>query len=40
LQDGFAIKGDFATSFVKITSGIAKDANEEEIVDKARESIC
>jgi hypothetical protein len=39
LQDGFAIKGNFATCFVKeyLAAFIAKDGNGEEIVDKAGE---
>ncbi len=39
LQDGFAIKGDFATCFVKeyLAACTAQDGNREEIVDKTRE---
>jgi hypothetical protein len=40
-QDGIAIKGDFATCFVKkyLAAHIAQDGNGEEIVDKAGESL-
>jgi hypothetical protein len=39
LQDGVAIKGDFATCFVKeyLAACTAQDGNREEIVDKTRE---
>jgi hypothetical protein len=42
LQDGFAIEGNFATSFVKkyLAAQIAQDGNGEEIVDEARGSMC
>jgi hypothetical protein len=38
-QDGFSVKGDFATCFVKkyLAACIAQDGNGEDIVDKARE---
>jgi hypothetical protein len=41
LQDGFSIKGDFSTCFVKeyLAACVAQDGNGEEIVDNARELI-
>ncbi len=41
MQDGFAIKGDFATCFVKkyLAACVAQDGDGEEIVDKVGESI-
>jgi hypothetical protein len=41
LQDGFSVKGDFATYFVKkyLAAHIAQVGNGEEIVDKAGESL-
>ncbi len=42
LQDGFAIKHDFATCSVKkhLPACVAQDGGREEIVDKARELMC
>ncbi len=41
LQDGFAIKVDFAICFLKkyLAARVTQDDNREEIVDKARESM-
>jgi hypothetical protein len=41
LQDGYAVKGDFATCFVKeyLAAPIAQDGNGEGIVDKAGELV-
>ncbi len=42
LQDGFAVEGYFATSFVKeyFPARVAQDSDGEESVDKARELMC
>jgi hypothetical protein len=39
LQDGFRVKGDFATCFVKkyLAAHVAKNGKKEAIVDNARE---
>jgi hypothetical protein len=39
LQDGFPLRGDFATCFVEkyLSACVAQDGNREKIVDKARE---